>query len=217
MTASTSYKVDNWRDPEMLFGEEYHPFDLVRDLNGYPASEFEFFGSDLEFPQTIARAESFKDEVKEDVKGDLYTSSQGICNLNTISSDVEESQDCLNGTIPAPEVSCQIATRNSDLVQIRHIYEDGPMIFVTKTRLERIIKQRKRRLAFLERMPEYRLPYKQRSKDIKYKTRSKMAKDRKRNALGKFSSFRGCQDHFGSELSLSEEFSETKPKKKRHL
>lgn len=215
MTASSNYKIDNWRDPEMLFDEEYQPFDLVRDLNGYATSDFDLFDNEFSTHHIDERMPTFIDEEKEDVKGEADESTQEIWNLNTISSEDVQSHDCVNLPVSEVEAPYQIATGNSDLVKIRHIYEDGPMIFVSKKRLNRIISQRRKRLEFLKRMPEYRLPYKNRSKGIKYKTRSKMAKDRARNSLGKFSSFKNKKSESIFELGASEIISENKTKKKR--
>lgn len=217
MTASTPYRVENWKDPEMLFGEEYEPFNLIRDLNGYTASDYGVFESESVFEHTMPKAESFEDEAKEDVKGDLYT-SQGLFNLNTISSEEDQRQECINEAVPMSESPRQIANRNgSDMVQVRHISEDGPMIFVTKVRLNRILKQRVKRKAFLKLRPEYGLPYKQRSKDIKYKTRSKMAKNRQRNSLGKFATLKGEQEESIFELDTNEMFDNTRWRTKRKL
>ena len=216
MIASSTYKVDNWRDPEMLFRDEYQPFDLFRDINGYAASDFDLCDYEFSLPNLEAKDSIYRDDAKEDMKGEANVSTQGFCNLNTISSDADQIQECLNYTVPEPEAPHQIAVRNSDdKVQIRHIFEDGPMIYVTNKRYNRILKQRSKRLEFLRRMPEYRLPYRDRSKCIKYKTRSKMAKDRKRNALGKFSSTKEKKSKASSELNKSEVTPENTTKKKR--
>jgi hypothetical protein len=229
MTASTPYQLDNWRDPEILFGQEYDPFDLVRDLNGYATSDFGIVESDFTFFQPAATTESLEDVKEEDVKEHLYTSQTGIwensqkllpfCQiytLNTISSELEQANSCVQEVIPTTQAAPQIVDGNRRMFKVRHISEDGPFIYVTERRYARILKQRKKRLAFLTLMPEYGLPYKQRSKDIKYKTRSKMAKDRKRNSLGKFSTLPEPQK-LDLKSNESEAIRENKSKYKRHV
>lgn len=214
MTASTPYTVENWKDPEILFGEEYQPFDLVRDLNGYTASDYDIVESDYAYFNTEARGESLDDVKEEDVKESLFT-APGICNLNTVSSEEFQSKECLNSNVPKVEAPQEIADGNSRMFKVRHISEDGPLIEVSEKRYARMMKQRAKRKAFLVRFPEYALPYKQRSKDIKYKKRSEMAKERKRNALGKFSSFaRAKVPDF--EFDLNEVIKEKRTKLKRH-
>ena len=182
MTASD---LPFWKDPEVLFVEEYQPFNLIRDLNGYSADEFDFNFNTPSFETRVVDT-NLDDESKENVKENLSTYPEDDCNLYTASSEEKESQLC-----PIPAVSergdtQQIVTGNADSVQIRHIFEDGPMITVTKKRLNRILSQRTKRLRFLERRPEFRLPYKARPEVIKYPKRQEMAKSRVRNKLGKF-------------------------------
>ena len=190
MTASKDYQLDNWKDPELMFGEEYQPFDLFRDLNGYTASDLDL--AEDSFDNNVAKEGmnlSLEDPCMIDDKDQIKDLK--IANyLTTVVSDEDQSQECLNEASPVAEDFYQTLHDNSNLVQVRHIDQDGPMILVTRKRFDRIMKQRKKRLAFLDLFPEYRLPYKNRDKKIKYKTRSMMAKNRKRNDLGKFSSFR---------------------------
>jgi hypothetical protein len=214
MTASTPYTVENWRDPEILFGEEYQPFDLVRDLNGYTASDYDFVENDYAYFNTEARGESLDDVKQEDIKENLFVAA-GICNLNTVSSDEFQSKECLNSHVPKVEAPQEIADGNIRMFKVRHISENGPIIEVSEKRYTRMMKQRVKREAFLRRFPEYALPYKQRSKDIKYKKRSEMAKERKRNALGKFSTFARAKD-IDFELDLNEVTKEKRTKWKRH-
>ena len=71
-------------------------------------------------------------------------------------------------------------------IQIKHIQIGGPNIYVTNKRVNRILKRRKKRVAFLLENPEYSLPYKFRTKGPRHQSRSKSAKNRKRKVDGRF-------------------------------
>ena len=194
MTASKPYCFTNWKGPELMFGEEYDEFNLMRDLNMYTTSDFDFQEQDYAIDENVRHAESCIDEAKEDVKDNLYASNdEGLFNLNTIVSDNDQSQICKNEAASVAEASCRLSTGNSEFVQVEHLLANDYKIFVTKIRHDRILKQRKKRLLLLELMPKLKLAYKDRPKEIKYKTRSEMAKARKRNCLGKFSDFKRKQ------------------------
>ncbi|CAI2377671.1 unnamed protein product [Moneuplotes crassus] len=214
MTASQDYQVTNWRDPELMFGEEYQPFDLVRDLNDDAELDRDFaeesYEQIIEAPEVQQQMENpiMEDEVKE------FVTLEAPLNLTTNVSEDDQSQGCLNEAVLNTEDPAQTLPVNSDLIMIKHIDEDGPIIFVTKKRHERILKQRVKRLAFLKLMPEYGLPYKNREKKIKYKTRSKMAKDRKRNSLGKFSNLKKKKQVVSFEIDASDIFENTNRRRK---
>lgn len=75
---------------------------------------------------------------------------------------------------------------DSEKMAIKHIQNGGPTIMVTKTRVNRILKRRKKRVAFLIDHPEYSLPYKFRTKGPRHESRSKSAKGRRRKIDGRF-------------------------------
>eukprot|EP00345_Euplotes_harpa_P012468 CAMPEP_0168337676 /NCGR_PEP_ID=MMETSP0213-20121227/12343_1 /TAXON_ID=151035 /ORGANISM="Euplotes harpa, Strain FSP1.4" /LENGTH=195 /DNA_ID=CAMNT_0008343233 /DNA_START=26 /DNA_END=610 /DNA_ORIENTATION=- len=172
MSNFSTYKLENWKSPEMLFSGEYKEFNLFRDINAIYDSDFESFDCELPFLKEEVRDGSNGDEEKEDVKADFFASTQGFCNMNT-TSDIEEA------TVQVEDLGNYVKIPNFD--------GNGQMITVTKKRMERILKQRSKRREFLKLFPEYAKPFSERSKSIKYKTRSEMAKNRKRNGLGKFS------------------------------
>mmetsp|Transcript_31663 Transcript_31663/g.28054 ORF Transcript_31663/g.28054 Transcript_31663/m.28054 type:complete len:218 (+) Transcript_31663:3-656(+) len=214
MTASEDYQVDNWRDPELMFGQEYQPFDLFRDLNGQDALDLDFveesFDQNIDdFKTHLLRKNPSMTEDK-----DLAKELKYAFNSTSVVSDEDQSQDCLNEAVPIANESSTINSVSDHLVKVQHLEEDGPMIFVTRKRLGRILKQRKKRLVFLDLFPEYKLPYKNRDKKIKYKTRSKMAKNRKRNTLGKFSNLQNKARLEAIELNLNSE-SENRDKRRK--
>jgi len=74
----------------------------------------------------------------------------------------------------------------NEKIAIKHIQNGGPTIYVTNKRVKRILKRRKKRVAFLIQNPEFSLPYKFRSKGPKHQSRSKSAKGRRRKGDGRF-------------------------------
>ncbi|CAI2377942.1 unnamed protein product [Moneuplotes crassus] len=206
MTETEDYQVINWKDPELMFGEEYQPFDLVRDLNGDTIFDGDFVekSRDLIVDSTQAyparKVSIMDDEVKE------YNSHEAPLNFTTTISEEEQSEGCVNEAVLVTEESAQISPVHSDLIQVKHISGDGPLIFVTKKRHSRILKQRTKRLAFLQKFPEYARPYKNREKKIK---------DRKRNSLGKFSNKMRKDQIISFELDASEVLEDPDPKRNR--
>lgn len=174
----------NWTDPELLFGEGYKPFDLMRDLNGERLEDFTFISNELS-SESIMAADDFDDESKEDFKGNLSTRQEDICNLDTICSDDKKGKKYEVSADPVVAIPQKLAG-NADKILVENILEGGPHIFVTSIRFSRFMKQRAKRVKLLELMPIFKLPYSQRPKGVKYAMRSKMAKNRKRNELGKF-------------------------------
>uniref|UniRef100_A0A7S3NTF1 Nuclear transcription factor Y subunit n=1 Tax=Euplotes crassus TaxID=5936 RepID=A0A7S3NTF1_EUPCR len=75
---------------------------------------------------------------------------------------------------------------SDEKIAIKHIQNGGPTIFVTNKRVKRILKRRKKRVAFLLENPEFSLPYKFRTKGPKHQSRSKSAKGRQRKNDGRF-------------------------------
>lgn len=73
-----------------------------------------------------------------------------------------------------------------DKIAIKHIQAGGPTIYVSNKRVNRILKRRKKRVAFLLENPEFSLPYKFRTKGPRHQSRSKSAKNRKRKGDGRF-------------------------------
>lgn len=71
-------------------------------------------------------------------------------------------------------------------ISIKHIQQGGPTIQVTKKRVNRILKRRKKRVEFLIANPEFSFPYKFRTKGPKHQSRSKSAKNRSRKGDGRF-------------------------------
>lgn len=71
-------------------------------------------------------------------------------------------------------------------LSIKHIQAGGPTIQVSQKRVKRILKRRKKRVAFLLENPEFSLPYKFRSKGPRHESRSKSAKNRRRKGDGRF-------------------------------
>lgn len=215
MTASEAYQVNNWRDPELMFGEEYHPFDLVRDLNG--DAPLDASPAEDSYDQILDTAEILQHEENPmlDVQVKEFNALEAPLNLTTNVSEDAQSQESVNEAGLATGESSQTLHPASDMVLIQHFDAEGPMIFVTKKRHDRIIKQRTKRLEFLKVFPEYALPYKNREKKIKYKTRSKMAKDRKRNSLGKFSNLKKADQFISFEIDPVDLLEETNRPRKR--
>ena len=75
---------------------------------------------------------------------------------------------------------------SEDKIAIKHIQNGGPTIFVTNKRVKRILKRRRKRVAFLIENPEFSLPYKFRTKGPRHESRSKSAKGRRRKIDGRF-------------------------------
>ena len=206
MTASEDYQVNNWKDPELMFGEKYQPFDLFRDLNSCLPSDVEVYeGSYDQIPDLTHLSFPIQNPSMIEDPEDLQALTCSF-NFTTKSSDANQSQESLKEIPTVSKESCETLPLNNNLVQVQHIDKDGPLIFVTRKRYSRIMKQRTKRLAFLELMPEYKLPYNKREKKIKYKTRSKMAKDRKRNSLGKFSNAKNPQAMISFGIDSTEVF-----------
>lgn len=78
------------------------------------------------------------------------------------------------------------AVPQDEKISIKHIQQGGPTIQVTKKRVDRILKRRKKRVEFLIANPEYSFPYKFRTKGPKHQSRSKSAKNRRRKGDGRF-------------------------------
>ncbi|CAI2377203.1 unnamed protein product [Moneuplotes crassus] len=75
---------------------------------------------------------------------------------------------------------------SDEKIAIKHIQNGGPTIYVTNKRVNRILKRRKKRVAFLIEHPEFSLPYKFRTKGPRHESRSKSAKNRRRKIDGRF-------------------------------
>ncbi len=100
-------------------------------------------------------------------------------------------------------------------VDINHISDLNLTIQVSSKRLNRILHQRRKRMAFLNAFPKYSLPYKSRPKGPKYDSRSKVAKDRKRDKKGRLANLKIGQEPpvetFTGEVSSIEEESPSEP------
>jgi hypothetical protein len=81
-------------------------------------------------------------------------------------------------------------------IAIKHIQKDGPTIYVSNKRVNRILKRRQKRVAFLMQNPEYSLPYKFRTKGPVHKSRSTSALNRRRKIDGRFAKTNGMMLDF---------------------
>ena len=142
MNDSNVYTLENWKDPEILFSEVYDPFDLLRDMNKGRDECFFNFERGLISQVDDVNAESNFDEEKEDVKCNVYATTQGIGNVETVSELDRHIDEEMEG---------------NKYVRIPHFDINGPTIKVTKVRKERILKQREKRRAFLKNISRVRL------------------------------------------------------------
>ena len=199
MKNASTYKLENWKDPEILFDDVYQPFNLYRDMNEGLDLDFFYFDRDLISQTKNVNILSKFDEEKEDAKcNPLASTTQGIGNVDTVSELGEP---------------YGVDTGDERFVIIPSFNEEGASIKVTKIRKERILKQREKRREFLKAFPEYALPFKMRSRETKYKMRSIMAKNRVRNNKGKFS--KGDNTVETSEFNQDEVMQDNKTKRKR--
>jgi len=86
-------------------------------------------------------------------------------------------------------------------ITIKNIQNGGPVITVTNKRVNRILKRRKKRIAFLMENPEFSLPYKFRTKGPKHESRSKSARNRRRKFDGKFAKVDGLPIDFSVSIN----------------